>query len=160
MDLTINVHGLSLTRKLQDYVEKKTQRLDRYMPTLTTVRVDLSERKAKNATERQVAQITVRDKRGTILRAEERGSDIFASVDVVMDKIYRQISRYKGKRQKRRRKQGDVDEFAMAEPLPIEEVVSEDEPTILRRKQFSLRPMPPEDHNKTLYTAFPGWYPG
>ena len=141
MNLTINTHGLQLTHKLQTYVEKKTARLDRYMPNVADVNVDLSEQNAKNANERQVAQITVRDRRGTILRAEERGGDMFASVDVVMDKIYRQISRYKGKRQKRRRKGGGADEFAMAEPLPVEAAVVDQEPIVLRRKQFSLQPM-------------------
>ena len=141
MNLTINTHGLQLTQKLQTYVEKKTARLDRYMPNVMTVGIDLSEHNAKNVNERQVAQITVRDKRGTILRAEERGGDIFASVDVVMDKIYRQISRYKGKRQQRR-KSGGVDEFALAEPLPVEADIVEQEPIVLRRKQFSLQPMP------------------
>ena len=142
MNLTINTHGLKLTQKLQTYVEKKTVRLDRYMPNVMTVNIDLSEQNAKNTNERQVAQITVRDKRGTILRAEERGGDIFASVDVVIDKMYRQISRYKGKRQQRRRKHGGIDEFALAEPLPVEAESVDQEPIILRRKQFSLQPMP------------------
>lgn len=141
MDIKINTHGLSLNTKLKNYVEKKTARLDRYMPTLATVRVDLTEQNARNAAERQVAQITVRDKRGTILRAEERGSDIFASVDLVMDKMYRQISRYKGKQQKRRKK-GGIDEFAMAEPLPVEAKAAESDPIVIKRKQFSLQPMP------------------
>ncbi len=140
MNLQINAHNLKLTPKLQTYVEKKTARLDRYMP-IAAVNIDLSEQNARKTTERQVAQITVRDKRGTILRAEERGGDIFASVDLVMDKIYRQISRYKGKQQKRR-KAGGIDEFAMLEPVPVEVPAEEREPVLVRRKQFSLQPMP------------------
>ena len=54
--------------------------------------------------ERQIAQVTVRDQRGMILRAEERNSDMFAAVDAVMDKTYRQIDRYRGKKTDRRRK--------------------------------------------------------
>ena len=81
MDIFINTHNVELTQRLQDHVERKTARLDRYMPNLVEVRVDLSSQQTRSAVERQVAQLTVRDDRGTILRAEERDSDMFAAVD-------------------------------------------------------------------------------
>lgn len=142
MELTINAHNMRLTSSLRTYVEKKIDRLDRYMPNLRDVHVDLAERKARNVNQRQRAQITVRNERGTILRAEESSNDIFAAIDSVVDKIYRQIVRYRGKRKSRRRN-GDVDEFAMMEPVPIDSATIEAEPevTVVRRKQFSLRPM-------------------
>lgn len=142
MELSINVHNLDLTPRLEQYVAKKTDRLDRYMPTLVETTVDLTEQNARNIMERQVAQITVRDKRGVILRAEERSGDIFASIDAVIDKIHRQISRYRGKQQQKRRRgqQDSVDDFALAEPLPIEAIEEEDR-SVVRHKRFSLRPM-------------------
>ena len=89
--------------------------------------------------ERQVAQITVRDERGTILRAEERSNDMFASVDAVVDKLYRQINRYRGKRRRRIRAGG---EMMVEEPLPIEAIEDEDEDRkIVRYKNFPLHPM-------------------
>ncbi len=87
MDISINTHNVELTQRLQNHIEKKTARLDRYLPNLAEVRVDLSSQKTRNAVQRQVAQITVRDDRGTILRAEERTNDMFAAVDA----SYRQI---------------------------------------------------------------------
>lgn len=142
MELAINVHNLDLTPRLEEYVAKKTDRLDRYMPTLVETTVDLTEQNARNVMERQVAQITVRDKHGTILRAEERTGDIFASVDAVIDKIHRQINRYRGKQQNKRRRgqQNGIDDFALAEPLPIE-AFDEEERAVVRHKHFSLRPM-------------------
>jgi len=89
MEISINTHNVELTQRLQNHIERKTSRLDRYMPNLAEVRVDLSSQKTRNVVERQVAQVTVRDDRGTILRAEERSSDMFASVDAVIDKLYR-----------------------------------------------------------------------
>ncbi len=145
MEVSIHVQGFELTPRLQQYVEKKAGRLDRYLPTLAEVRVDLSEQKARNIEERQVAQLTVRDRRGTILRAEERTSDIFASIDSVVDKMYRRIHRYRGKRLDRRRSGGGADDVAVAEPLPIEEEEIEEEPLVVRRKQFSLQPMSLEE---------------
>ena len=141
MSLLINVHNLELTPRLQNYVEKKTGRLDRYMPHLVETTIDLTEQNARNTEERQIAQLTVRDRHGVILRAEERNSDIFAAVDTVVDKMYRQISRYRGKLKQRRRNGRDAsEEFANAEPLPID-MADEDTGTIVRQKKFSMRPM-------------------
>ncbi|MBP8002856.1 MAG: ribosome-associated translation inhibitor RaiA [Chloroflexi bacterium] len=145
MNLTVHARNMEITPRLQNYVEKKTGRLDRYMPNLAEVRVDLSEQKARNAVQRQVAQITVRDDRGTILRAEEQSNDMFAAVDAVVDKLYRQINRYRGKRQQRWRPTGDGNEV-MGEPLPIEASDEEsEERRIVRQKGFSLRPMLPDE---------------
>jgi len=143
MDISINTHGVDLTQKLQDHVERKTARLDRYMPNLVEVRVDLSSQNTRSAVERQVAQITIRDNRGTILRAEERDSDIFAAIDNVVDKLYRQIKRYRGKRIQNRRSGGGAEDYIIGEPLPIEDEMDLDEvePSIVRQKSFALRPM-------------------
>lgn len=140
MEISIQGHNLEITTRLRNYVEKKTARLDRYMPNLNTITVDLTTENTRSAVERQVAQITIRDDRGTILRAEERNSDIFAAIDSVIDKLYRQIERYRGKRKRKYR--GRTEEYDLGEPLPIEEPEDEDgEPAIVRTKRFALHPM-------------------
>ena len=145
MELSVNGRNLEVTTRLRNYVEKKTVKLDRYMPNLAEVHVDLSETNARNALERQVAQITIRDNRGTILRAEERSNDIFASIDAVIDKLYRQISRYRGKRRRKWRGGNENYELIIGEPLPLEEEVAESyEPAIVRTKRFTMRPMTAE----------------
>ncbi len=147
MELNIHGHNLEITSRLRNYVEKKTARLDRYMPNLNSVRVDLTTENTRSAVERQVAQITIRDDRGTILRAEERNSDIFAAIDTVIDKLYRQIERYRGKR-KRKYRGGVTQEFDLGEPLPLDEDEDEDAEgaqTIVRTKRFALHPMSEEE---------------
>ncbi len=147
MELTINGHNLEVTTRLETYVEKKVGRLDRYMPSLSGVRVDLTTQNTRSAIERQIAQITIRDDRGIILRAEERSNDIFAAIDAVIDKLYRQIQRYQGKRRRRWRGGGNASEdFQIGEPLPFEEEEesdedSDEEPGIVRYKRFALHPM-------------------
>jgi putative sigma-54 modulation protein len=141
MDISITTHNVDLTDRLRSHVEKKTGRLDRFMPDLTDVRVDLSSQNTRNAVQRQSAQITIRDGRGTILRAEERSNDMFAAVDAVIDKLYRQIKRYRGKRRDNRRGGGNGD-TVLGEPLPFEEEeMAVEESVIVRRKRFPLRPM-------------------
>jgi putative sigma-54 modulation protein len=148
MEILIHSHNMEVSDRLQAYVEKKTTRLDRYMPDLTEVRVDLSEENTRSAVQRHVAQVTIRDERGTILRAEERSNDMFASVDAVVDKLYRQINRYRGKRRRNRRSGASTDEFTEYEPLPLDEEFLEEEESsreIARRKRFPLQPMSVEE---------------
>ena len=113
MELTIKGKNVEITERLVDYVEKKIGKLDRYLPSISDAWVELSVEGARAAAHRQVCQVTVRSN-GTILRAEERSDDMFNSIDTVLNKMYRQIARYKGKRQNRWRGAG-----MSVEPLPL-----------------------------------------
>jgi len=136
MQLTIQGKNLEVTDRLQEYIEKKIGKLDRYLPTITEARVELSVEDARSAKDRQVAQLTVRSK-GTFLRAEERSADMFASIDAIVDKMYRQIVRYKGKRYGRGRGPGEIP--------PVEESEEEALPHIVRTKRFQVAPMDEEE---------------
>jgi putative sigma-54 modulation protein len=137
MDLTIKGKNVEVSDRLRTYVEKKIGKLDRYLPSISEAWVELSTEAAKAAQDRQVCQVTVRSN-GTILRAEERSDDMFTSIDTVLDKMYRQIARYKGKRKNRYRGAG-----TMPEPLPMElgEEVEEEHAAIVRVKRFPITPM-------------------
>jgi putative sigma-54 modulation protein len=141
MELSIKGRNVEVTDRLQEYVEKKMGKLDRYLPTISEVWVELSVEGTKAAQDRQVCQLTVRSN-GTILRAEERSEDMFTSIDTVLDKMYRQIARYKGKRKNRWRGAN-----APAEPLPqeFEEELEEEPSNIVRYKRFAMVPMLPEE---------------
>jgi putative sigma-54 modulation protein len=143
MNLVIHGRNIAVTPRIQSYVERKVDRLDRYMPNITEVRVDLGEEKANRMGSRMVAQVTVRHTRGTILRAEERTNDLYAAVDAVVDKLYRQIERYKGKQ---RRRGGDQEEDFAAYETAVE--IDDEElelGNVLRRKKFSVTPMNEEE---------------
>ncbi|MFC2029292.1 ribosome hibernation-promoting factor, HPF/YfiA family [Chloroflexota bacterium] len=141
MELTIKGRNVEVTDRLRDYVENKMGRLDRYLPTISGVWVDLSTEGARAAHDRQVCQVTVRSD-GVILRAEERSDDMFTAIDAVQDKMYRQIARFKGKRENRWRGAG-----AFPEPLPLdlEEDADEDVNQIVRTKRFPMIPMDAEE---------------
>ncbi|MBP9502323.1 MAG: HPF/RaiA family ribosome-associated protein [Candidatus Promineofilum sp.] len=68
---------------------------------------------------------------------------MFAAIDAVVDKLYRQIERYRGK--KKRKVRGKGEELDLGEPLPIAEELVEEEQTIVRYKRFALHPMSPEE---------------
>lgn len=136
MQLIVQGKNMEVTDRLQEYIEKKVGKLDRYLPTITEARIELSVEGAKSAKDRQVAQLTVRSK-GTFLRAEERTADMFASIDAIVDKMYRQIVRYKGKRYGRGRGPGEMP--------PVEEFEEEEPPRIVRTKRFQVAPMDEEE---------------
>ncbi len=137
MELIVKGKNVEVTDRLREYVEQKIGKLDRYLPSISEAWVELSSEETKAAQDRQVCQVTVRSN-GTILRAEERSDDMFSAIDTVLDKMYRQIARYKGKRKNRWRAAGPT-----VEPLPIamEEEVEEETRSIVRVKRFPMIPM-------------------
>jgi putative sigma-54 modulation protein len=140
LQVEIYSRNMDVTERIQDYVEKKVSKLDRYLPGIDEARVDLAYVKsARSAADRQVAQITVRG-RGFILRSEERADDIFAAIDTALDKMQRRIERYKGKRNRGRGDGKTVAELSTP-PFEEEEEVEEQGATIVRRKKFFLVPM-------------------
>jgi ribosome hibernation promoting factor len=136
VDVEIIVRNMELTEKIKDYVTKKAAKLDRYMNEIDHVKVDLSYIKsARDAKDRNVAQITARGRR-VLLRTEERADDLFAAFDSATDKMQRQAERYKGKHTRGR---GDGRSAAEVLPLPKESIESNE--VIVRRKTFDLIPM-------------------
>jgi putative sigma-54 modulation protein len=139
MALTIDVYArnLEVTDRINEYVQKKVSKLDRFISDVEDTRVDLAYVKAaRSAADRQVAQITIRGK-GYLLRTEERADDIFAAIDAAVEKMQRQVERLKGKRN-RGRGDGTPASEVVKEVQPIEE---ESTPIIVRRKKFDLVPM-------------------
>jgi len=135
MELMIIGKNLEVSDWLHEFVERKVERLDRYLADIDEARVELSVEKNKNTDRRQRAQVTLR--RGSIvLRAEERSADMFQAVNAAMDKIQRQIDRYKGKRWERK---------PVRQPEIVEEVEEEPEARIVRTKRFEVYPMTPEE---------------
>jgi len=136
MTVSVYARNMEMTPRLREHVEQKVGRLDRYLPSIDEARVDLKVENTRSNAHSQVAQVTVRV-RGKILRAEERTGDMFASIDAAVDKMYRQIARYKGKRQDRW--------HATVEELPVEDLVEEAEGEIVRVKRFEVLPMSREE---------------
>lgn len=148
MQLTVKGRNIEITDRLHLYVEKKIGKLDRYLPDIWEARVELAEEASQKSSQRQVAQVTVRSN-GTLLRAEERSSDIFAAIDAVAEKLHRQIRRYKGKR---RRKLERAQAFAVAaEVYELTDLVEQEEEEeeeeeffegrVVRHKRFAITPM-------------------
>ena len=137
--IDIFTKNLELTDRLNDYATKKVKKLEKFLEGVDECRVDLSHTKtARNASDRYVAQLTLRGK-GYILRSEERSDSIFSAIDASLDKMRRQISRFKGKRAHGRGNGQTISEVIDVTELEAYEM--EEEPVIARRKRFVLVPM-------------------
>jgi putative sigma-54 modulation protein len=147
MQLILKGKNVEITDWLREYVEKKVNKLDRYLPDIHEARIELSVQKTRSSQDRQVAQLTVRSN-GAILRAEERTDDMFAAIDAVVDKMHRQIARYKGKRidrwQGQRLNRGEV-ELPPVDEEVLEELAEVQERRIVRVKRFAVSPMDEEE---------------
>ena len=95
----IGKNGLKITEEAEQYVQKKIGKLQRYLPDLDDVKVEIVQEKTKSREDSFIVQATLVHK-GMLLRGEEKNINIHAAVDAVSEVLERQIERYKGKYQK------------------------------------------------------------
>ena len=141
--MRLQVHGrnVEVTDMLREYAEQKLGRLERQLHDLTRVELELAVERNPSIAENQVAEATIWTK-GPILRARESSSDMRASIDQLLVKLERQVTRYREKKQRRNaRSNGRALE-------PVHQ--AETGPQIVKTKQFVLSPMTAEEAVEAL----------
>ena len=134
MRITVKGKNLQVTNALRQQAEKKLGKLDRYLGTDTISVVTFSVER-----DRHVVEVTIH-LNGYILRGEEATDDMYASIDLVVEKLEKQIEKYKTKLARKLRNQSLRDLVAKEGSAPEEE-----EPKILRTKRFPIKPMDVEE---------------
>jgi putative sigma-54 modulation protein len=150
MNVTIRAHNTRVPDDLREHAEKKLARLERYLPRVNDVTVEVEREETRASAHRYAVQITVHAA-GTILRSEERAADPQTAFDRASDVLGRQAQRHK-KRLVGRHRTGDVRELA-PEPEPDEGIEPEDDDEfdeyllgkIVRVKHFEAKPMSQEE---------------
>ncbi|MBV6452521.1 MAG: ribosome-associated translation inhibitor RaiA [Anaerolineae bacterium] len=138
--IDVQARNMRLTDNTREYVEKKAAKLERLLQEIEEIRIELThEKNARQATDRQVAQMTLRGK-GFTLRTEERSDDLHAAFDAALDKMQRQVERYKGKHFRGRGDGRSAAEVTEEESWPVDET-GELLPLIAKRKKFIIMPM-------------------
>jgi putative sigma-54 modulation protein len=92
MNLSISGHHLEVTPSLREYVTVKLQKIRRHFDQVIDVNVFLSVDKL-----RQKAEIALHV-RGKDIFAESVDDDLYAAIDSLVDKLDRQVLKYKDKR--------------------------------------------------------------
>ena len=141
MQFHVRGRNLEVSDAIRSYAEEKLGKLERQ---LTDPRVELELMLEKNPSiaENQVAEATIWTS-GPVLRAREASSDMRASIDQLVEKLERQVTRYRTQGRTRRRKAARAANESAEEVMPV--VADEEEPLIVKTKQFTVNPMTPEE---------------
>ena len=139
MRLQVKGRNLEVSDQIRQYAEDKLAKLDRLVKDPTRVELELAVEKNPSIPDNHVAEATVWTK-GPVLRARETSGDMKASIDQLVDKLERQVKRYRDKRRPRKH-----DRPAGATPEPAALELPEEGPAIVKTKQFAIKPMTPDE---------------
>lgn len=133
-----NIRGskLEVTDAIRNYIETKLNKLERYFEDKENINVNVL---IKTQGIDQKVEVTIPIKK-TILRSEESNKDLYAAIDLVTDKLERQIRKNKTRLKKREIKENII-EFIDFEVTEEEQ----QENTIVKRKTIDLKPMSEEE---------------
>ncbi|PWU21476.1 MAG: ribosome-associated translation inhibitor RaiA [Candidatus Rokuibacteriota bacterium] len=135
MQLQVKGRNLEVTAALEDYAERKLGKLAKQLAEPTRVELELAVERNPSISASHVAEATIWTK-GPVLRAREASEDMRASIDLLVDKLERQVKRY---RQKRRH-----EHERRPHPNSANREI-EESPVIVRKKQFTLNPLTAEE---------------
>lgn len=139
--------NIQVTEGLKEYIEKRLRRLDKYFGKAPEAIVSLSVEK-----ERHRIEVTI-PLNGFVLRGEEESSDMYSSVDLVIDKLERQMDKYKTRLNKKVKEFRVSDIATSAEELlpgvpgmpKDDDDIGEEGYRLVRTKRFAFKPMLAEE---------------
>ena len=137
MKFNIRGNKLEVTESIKNYVEEKIGKLNKYFenPDEVTANVVIRVHGID-----QIVEVTIPAKK-VILRAEDRNKDLYAAIDLVVEKLERQIRKNKTKMNKKAMKNTFIDFNMSFEVEPSEE----DDRKIVKRKEIEMKPMSEEE---------------
>lgn len=135
MKYIISGHNIDVTEGIKSAVQAKLGKLDKYFTNETEVTVTLSVEK-----DRQKIEVTIPVK-GSIIRAEEVSTDMYASIDLIEETIERQLRRYRKKLIDKHKAPKENFTAAYIE----EEYGDEEGVRIVKSKKFGIKPMDAEE---------------
>lgn len=147
MKLVIQGKNIDITDAIREYVHQKIEKAVNHFQAMTTeVDVHLSVARNPRINPNQIAEVTIYAN-GTVIRAEERSENLYASIDLVASKIGRQLRRYK-ERRFNHKGNGTPRETTPVEVRPdqtIPDLIGDRQPVlpteVVRTKYFAMPPM-------------------
>ena len=136
MKISIRGDKLEVTKAIKEYIESKLSKLDKYFDNSKDIDCHVLI-KAKN--NEQKVEVTVPTSKFT-LRAEEKHSDLYAAVDLIVDKLERMIRKNKTRLTKHYK---EATNFEMV--LDFEDLPDVNESKIVKRKDIDTKPMSEEE---------------
>jgi putative sigma-54 modulation protein len=142
MGIVIQGKNIEITAAIREYVDQKIDKAISHFKSLTTeVDVHLSVAKNPRIISSQSAEVTIYAN-GAVIRAEERSENLYASIDLVADKIARKLRKFK---ERKANKLAPKTALAVTEqppiPLPDQNRTPELPSRVIRNKYFTMSPM-------------------
>ena len=138
MELQIAGTNTEITPAAQRYIGRKIGKLNRHLPDIIDIKVEISDEKTRSPLQRYLARVTVNGgTAGSVLHGEERGEDLFKAVDRVVAVMTRQAERHKGKLYDRGRGSPLARGKSLREERPA--------PRVVKTKHFVIEPMNREE---------------
>lgn len=132
MNIIVSGRHLEITPALKTYAEEKVKKFERYLSDISEATVTLSIEKKY----RHKAEVLLKAN-GVLIQAEGVTAEIYSSIDDVVEKLERQVKKYKDKLVSRRKGSAKSAETT-AEPAP-------ETGAIIKNKRFELKPMSPDE---------------
>ncbi len=136
MELNIRGDKIAVTKSIKDYITEKMERLNKYFENAKNIKASVIIRVKNNE---QIIEVTVPTSKFT-LRAEEKHADLYAAIDLVIDKLERQIRKNKTRLND---KYKNIIQFDI--PVLEENDEEEEELKIVKRKNIDTKPMDEEE---------------
>lgn len=141
MKLIIKGKHIDVTDSVESYIRKKMKKLDKYFDQIMDTTATVSTEK-----NRQIFEVTMQAKKA-IIKAEEESDSIYTSIDRVVEKLERQIIKYKEKLYSK--SFGEQNRVKAARPTENKEINTNNQDTddiqIVKMKKFVIKPMSPEE---------------
>lgn len=136
MQIAVTFRHMETSAPVKNYVEEKLAKVKKYIDEPVEAQVALSVEKKI----RHKAEVSLLAK-GITIKASEETSDMYAAIDGVLDKIERQLKRYKDKIKRHKPSSGRDHkvEKTIYEAQSIDE--GHPEPTIIKSNSFHVKPM-------------------
>lgn len=152
MKFMIYGKNIDVTPALKNYVEEKVRKLGKYFHEAVIDDAQEAYVTMEVERDRHIVEVTVYIN-GLILRGEEDSNDMYASIDGVIEKLERQVRKYKTrikrrmKEKKQEYKEGYKEERTeeVFKDLEKEEYDEEFKPKVVRTKRFAIKPMDVEE---------------
>jgi putative sigma-54 modulation protein len=96
MKITVRTHHISVTKSLKEHAESKIQKLEKFFNRIESINIELDANELPDENKRQVVQVTMKIP-GNTIRASESSRDMYASIDMVYDKLEKQLRKHNDK---------------------------------------------------------------
>ncbi|MEC4815662.1 MAG: ribosome-associated translation inhibitor RaiA [Scytonema sp. PMC 1069.18] len=145
MKLVIHGKNIEITDAIRDYVHQKIEKAVNHFQNITNeVDVHLSVARNPRINPKQSAEVTIYAN-GNVIRAEESSENLYASIDLVADKIARQLRKYKERRHEKKTHSQTTITNGVNQEVVTTDLIGDRTPElpeeVVRCKYFAMPPM-------------------